>query len=932
MAETFNLSDVFISYSRRDKAFVHRIVERLKEDGRSIWIDWEDIPPTANWWSEIQNGIESANTFVFIITPDSVQSKVCRDEIDYALKLGKRFVPVLHRPIDAPELSETLHPAINSHNWVFFREDDDFDTAYEALKHALDIDLSHVRTHTRLLVRARDWDARGRDNSYLLTGKEIQEAQAWLEQATDKQPKPVDLHMEFIRTSRMQQRIRQRNFALGTTVTIIIGALAILSFALFQNASSNLSLANVRGTEARDQALTAAFNADVAQTNAADAFNAQSTADANANIAATSAADALDAQSTADSNASIAIQQALAAATARNEAQSAANVAATNAADAINAQGTADANADIAATSAADALDAQSTADTLRLTAEGDAVQRGETAIAALATSEQRGTAIAIAQADAQQNAQRARAIALAAQSEQALRADNRQLALLLALEAVSESAISWEAERVLAQAIMEDFRAQPIQLNDDDDNSGSAIMAKALENKWVALAYEPSQIRLWSLAEDDFIATYNDHDASITALAFSPDETLIASGDADGVVRVRDIAQPDNALVLERIHIGRIAQLVWSANGERLLTRGDRQQDGRAFIWDVATGERLHELRGHDGAITGAYWASLGSQIATGDTDGRTIVWDARTGEIVHRYDDHEGAITTMAWTSDGRYLATGGRDNRVFIYEDGVLLRRLDQHIGDVIKVLWSPNDRYLATASFDGTVRVWLMREDNPLAILIGHTRPILDIAWSDDNNRIMTLAGDLTLRLWNIRNTTRPIIFELPERNLAHIEWLDRRTLISTTNDASPPQRWDLWAGTHDLVPRAQACCVTRLLTYEESVSAGVQPVPSAPIPETIPSCDNTPESRMYVGVWGSVGRDDSRLLNVRIRPGVANAQIDQIAPGQFFRVVAGPECEGDFAWFEILYGLDARQGWVAEGDFESYYTEPIYDLR
>ena len=66
------MSDVFISYSRRDIDFVRHLFDQLKARDRDAWADWQDIPPTADWLAEIYSGIESANTFLFVINPESV--------------------------------------------------------------------------------------------------------------------------------------------------------------------------------------------------------------------------------------------------------------------------------------------------------------------------------------------------------------------------------------------------------------------------------------------------------------------------------------------------------------------------------------------------------------------------------------------------------------------------------------------------------------------------------------------------------------------------------------------------------------------------------------------------------------------------------------------------------------------------------------------
>ena len=67
-------SDVFISYSRKDADFVRKLSDALKVRNLETWVDWEDIEPTTTWWQEICQGIEAANSFVFVISFDSIAS------------------------------------------------------------------------------------------------------------------------------------------------------------------------------------------------------------------------------------------------------------------------------------------------------------------------------------------------------------------------------------------------------------------------------------------------------------------------------------------------------------------------------------------------------------------------------------------------------------------------------------------------------------------------------------------------------------------------------------------------------------------------------------------------------------------------------------------------------------------------------------------
>lgn len=191
------MSDVFISYSRRDIDFVRHLFDQLKARDSEPWADWQDIPPTADWLAEIYSGIEAANSFLFVISPDSVASEICTLEIEHAVKHNKRLVPVVWKDAD------DVHQSMSAHNWVFLRVEDDFEANFELLLDALGTDLDHVREHTRLLQRAIEWDRKGRRRSLSLHGIEVDHAKSWMSEARDKRLEPIasELHLEYIYAS-----------------------------------------------------------------------------------------------------------------------------------------------------------------------------------------------------------------------------------------------------------------------------------------------------------------------------------------------------------------------------------------------------------------------------------------------------------------------------------------------------------------------------------------------------------------------------------------------------------------------------------------------------------------------------------------------------------------------------------------------------------
>ena len=227
------MPSVFISYSRRDGAFASRLHDALAERGYDVWIDREDIPPSAKWFDEIRAGVAGADGVVFVISPDSAASEVCVRELELAADLGKRIVPAVCREPDGVAVPE----AAASLNWVFLRDSDDFAEGVATLTRALETDLDHVRTHTRLGVEAGRWEASGRDPSQLLRGAELTAAENWLVSAGEKQPPPTSVHREYVLASRTAATRRQRGFVAAVSVALVV-AIVLGVVALVQRSTA----------------------------------------------------------------------------------------------------------------------------------------------------------------------------------------------------------------------------------------------------------------------------------------------------------------------------------------------------------------------------------------------------------------------------------------------------------------------------------------------------------------------------------------------------------------------------------------------------------------------------------------------------------------------------------------------------------------------
>ncbi len=258
--------EVFISYSRTDSDLARKLNDGLQELGKTTWFDQESIATGMDFRKEIYRGIKSSDNFLFIISPKSVNSPYCADEVEYAQKLGKRFVTVLHRKLSAKD-KKNQPPALASVQYLDFNQHGgEFAANFNELVRTLDTDRDHVRSHTKWSQRALEWQEKGGEER-LLRVSELAIAQNWLEEAekNNKQPPGTELQKEFIgagadlldrieeekkaqEKEKEARRKRDIGIAWGFIGVVIVGAMVSIYF----------------GVDARKQALNAELQAEAA--------------------------------------------------------------------------------------------------------------------------------------------------------------------------------------------------------------------------------------------------------------------------------------------------------------------------------------------------------------------------------------------------------------------------------------------------------------------------------------------------------------------------------------------------------------------------------------------------------------------------------------------------------------------------------------------
>jgi len=97
----------FVCYARKDEQFVLALAASLQKRGCSLWVDKWDIPPGADWDRTVDEALRSCWQFLFILSPNAVNSPEVRGELRTALDLHKYIVPVLYQVCEIPRQLRT---------------------------------------------------------------------------------------------------------------------------------------------------------------------------------------------------------------------------------------------------------------------------------------------------------------------------------------------------------------------------------------------------------------------------------------------------------------------------------------------------------------------------------------------------------------------------------------------------------------------------------------------------------------------------------------------------------------------------------------------------------------------------------------------------------------------------------------------------------
>jgi WD40 repeat protein len=318
-------------------------------------------------------------------------------------------------------------------------------------------------------------------------------------------------------------------------------------------------------------------------------------------------------------------------------------------------------------------------------------------------------------------------------------------------------------------------------ELHRTGGHQGEIINAAfAAGGKTIITAGRDNALRVWEAGGGKELRRLPDPAEIIDLVALAPDgKTLAIASAEDETVQLWDVAAGNRLHELS----ARVAGVAFSPDGKRLALLGE---DSALRLWEPGSGKGPRPLEGIPSPFVGFAFAPDGKALALGGADNSLRLWGLEGKELkqFEPLPQGETQISDLEFSPDGKVLLSLHANNLFHLWDvaGGKHLHRLvhaaDRAFGNMdSSAAFSPDGRMLATTgSGDATIRLWEVATGRERQQLTGHRGPVNFVTFSPDGRFLASGGWDTTVLIWDAIGPPPSGLAELGVKDLEAL-WAD-----------------------------------------------------------------------------------------------------------------------------------------------------------
>jgi len=328
-------------------------------------------------------------------------------------------------------------------------------------------------------------------------------------------------------------------------------------------------------------------------------------------------------------------------------------------------------------------------------------------------------------------------------------------------------------------------------------------------------------------------------HKARVFSVSLSPDGRLLASGSADGSIKLWEVATGKLINTIEE-HFNAVPIVSFSPNGQLLAFASN--SDNTVKLWDITTNKEISSFKGydsdkngnksisfspegrllayasgktitlvnverraeikklvgHNGKVNGISFSPDGKMLASASFDGTVKLWNHTTGQVIDTLDEHRVGVFAVSFSPDGKMLASGAEHGGIKLWNFANLKSKpYDLSAsGRVTNLSFSPNGQLLIASGFNNDIQRWDVARREEIKPLTGHSAFVNSV--SLHGQLLASASEDTTIKLWDVGRRNEINLLSGPRASANSVSFSPNGRLLASAEDKTI-KLWDIKEG-------------------------------------------------------------------------------------------------------------------------------------